>query len=446
MDRYEEMNQERFEDTGLELRKANKTKKEKSFLKKLVSAVALALVFGLVAGGTIRFLNPQLTGKPQQNLEETEKETEAETKPEVIKPVVDTSEVEGEYKITDIAKMILPATVAINCVTQQTTDSIWWGQQTKEYTSSGTGFIVGQNDTELLVVTNNHVVSGANQIVVSFIDEGEAPALIKGTDVNNDLAVIAVELSNITAETMKEIATVEMGDSEKVEVGEQVVAVGNALGYGQSVTVGYISALNRSVTIDGITSSLTQTDAAINPGNSGGALVNLQGQVIGINSAKYSDEQVEGIGYAIPINTAEPIIEKLMNKVTRVPVENSGYMGVSGQNITAQMQKAYGLPTLGVLVISVEEGSAAEKAGINRWDIISEFDENPITTMEKLKETLTYYEAGETVTMKIYTQEGQDYVEKEITITLGSWEEYEEETEETQPENGGAGLPYKDNK
>lgn len=290
-----------------------------------------------------------------------------------------------------------------------------------ESQSSGTGIIIGQTDTELLIVTNNHVVNSAQVLSVGFADETACEAKVKGTDRDRDLAVIAVKMEDISKETREKIRVIELGRSSELQVGEQVIAIGNALGYGQSVTTGIVSALNRQVTVDDSTNTLIQTDAAINPGNSGGALLNRKGQLVGINSAKYSDTSVEGMGYAIPVDDVVGIIEGLMNRTIReekVPEEKQGFLGITGQDVTLEVSEAYDMPR-GIYITSVEEGSAAEKAGLKKGNIIAKFDGASVSSMGELKEQLSYYKEGEEVTFAVWAVENGQYEERTVNVVLG---------------------------
>jgi serine protease Do len=290
----------------------------------------------------------------------------------------------------------------------------------QELESSGSGIIIGKNDTELLIVTNNHVVADSTTLSVAFSDASTADAKTKGTDADSDLAVIAVALEDIDSNTLSQIKVAELGDSEQLKVGEAAIAIGNALGYGQSVTTGVISAVEREVTVDNVTSSLLQTDAAINPGNSGGALLNMQGQVIGINSVKYSSTDVEGMGYAIPISTAIPIINELVTKETKDKVDSTetGYLGIAGVDVSEEAASTYNMP-IGVYIAQVMEGSAAETAGLKKSDIITKFDGTSVASMESLQDILQYYAAGSTLVITVESAQDGEYAEKDITITLG---------------------------
>lgn len=332
--------------------------------------------------------------------------------------------------VADVAEAVMPAIVSItNSSVQEVND--WFSRRSYQYESesAGSGIIVGSNETELLICTNNHVVEGANTLTVTFIDEESYEAKIKGTSADDDLAVIAVALDDISKETKEQIMIAQTGDSDEMRVGEQVVAIGNALGYGQSVTTGIISAKDRMIQVqEGMDvytyENLIQTDAAINPGNSGGALLNMNGEVIGINSAKASSSGVEGMGYSIPISKAMPILEKLMSRETRSKVDESeaSYIGITGEGVSSEATQLYGIPE-GIYLISVGEGSPAEEAGLQESDIITEFDGISVTSMSDLRELLLYYAAGETVEMTVQSNENGAYTEKTVEITLGSKED-----------------------
>ena len=324
--------------------------------------------------------------------------------------------------VSSIVEKAMPSVVAINNKMIYTQDNWLFGQQQYEVPSSGSGIIAGQNDTELLIITNNHVVEDSEELSVTFIDNQSVKAAVKGTDSDSDLAVIAVQLSDIPEETRKQIKAADLGDSDSLKLGQGVVAIGNALGQGQAGTVGYVSALNREVKAEDQTSrTLLQTDAAINPGNSGGALLNMKGEVIGINAAKYSSTEVEGMGYAIPISQAQDIINELMNKKTRVAVDEAdqGYLGIQGQNIDETAASMYGMPR-GIYVYKIVAGGAASRSDLRERDIITKFDGEKVKNGDDLKKLLTYYKAGSTVTMTVQSLENGKYVERNVQITLGS--------------------------
>lgn len=391
--------------------------------RKGVKFTAMALTFGVVASAAFQgtnFLFNQIDGGAQEEQEarlsmadavNTSSDASASTEEGAA----------GSSSVAAIADAAMPSLVAI---TNQSVQEMmnWFGQsQVYESQSSGSGIIIGQTDTELLIVTNNHVVDGAQTLSVGFIDETAAQAQVKGTDAEHDIAVIAVNLSDLSADTLSKIKVIQIGSSADLQVGEQVVAIGNALGYGQSVTTGIVSALNRPVTIDGVTNTLIQTDAAINPGNSGGALLNMSGQLVGINSAKYSDTTVEGMGYAIPVDDVTDIIESLMNRTARTqkaPEGQQGFLGITGQDVTSEISEAYGMPK-GVYITSVEEGSAAEKAGLQKGDIITKFDGTSVSSLSGLQELISYYSSGETVEITYSAVSDGQYTEQTAEVTLG---------------------------
>ena len=334
--------------------------------------------------------------------------------------------------VADVAEAVMPSIVSITNRSVQEVQNYfsmfgyYGGQpQMQETESVGSGIILGQNDTELLIATNNHVVEGADSLTVSFIDNQAYEANIKGTDSANDLAVIAVPLSSISADTMSRIRPATLGNSDSLRVGEQVVSIGNALGYGQSVTTGIVSATNRTLTTaadkdSGSTAaSYIQTDAAINPGNSGGALVNMRGEVIGINSAKLASTEVEGMGYAIPITRASSIISTLMNESTLVRVNEAsrGSLGITAATVPASVTEAYGIPA-GVYVSGVTAGSAAESAGLRRGDVITALDGRTVTDVSGLQNLLQYYSAGQTVSLTVQSITNGSYAEKTVSLTL----------------------------
>ena len=411
-------------------------KKKGGIAKKIASAVALALIFGVVSGAVFLGVTGGFAKPDPQNPDAPITEQDGD-KPQLQGSVsgqlqsASTAMQEALQKaqiamqdtltIPQINIIMEPAMVSINCIGQKTVNSIF-GAQTYQTSSSGSGIIVGENETELLIVTNNHVIADTTEISVVFVDGQECKALVKGTDVLNDLAIIVVNLEDIPAESMSAIAYAEIGDSDALVIGEGVVAIGNALGFGQSVTQGIVSALNRAVTdSNGNTTYLIQTDAAINPGNSGGALVNMRGQVIGINSAKYSDEAVEGMCFAIPVNTAMPILEELMSRTTRVEItdpEKAAYLGINYQDINAAMAEAYRMP-VGVYVTAIGEDSPAAKAGMLPGDVIVKFEHDTIVSYTDLRKSLSYYAAGETVSIVVKRAEGGQYVEKTLSVTLG---------------------------
>lgn len=359
-----------------------------------------------------------LTGKNRENetLEGVSDETETISKVETEKSSAQSS----NSSIADVAEKVMPSIVSVyNKFTEQ---SQFFGHTyTQEGESAGSGIIIGEADGELLIVTNNHVVEGADSLSVQFIDEENCEAVLKGTDPGSDLAVIAVPVSSLSDSTQKAIAVSDLGDSEELRIGEQVIAIGNALGYGQSLTVGYVSALNREISDEsGITGTFIQTDAAINPGNSGGALLNTRGQVIGINSNKIGGSAVEGMGFAIPISKAIPIINNLkaQESKTKVAEEDRGVIGIKGISVTSDVASAYGLP-VGAYVAEIIEGSGAASSDLNEGDVITGIEGVEISSMEGLQQQLIYYAAGTEITLTIqHPVEGGKYEEKEIKLTL----------------------------
>lgn len=330
---------------------------------------------------------------------------------------------------TDVSQVVeeaMPAVVAVasTAVYQMPDFGFGWffggGSQSYEVPSSGSGIIIGENDTELLIVTNNHVVQDTVSLKITFVDDTAVDAAVKGTDTDTDLAVISVLLDQIPQETKEKIAVARLGDSDGLKVGQGVIAIGNALGYGQSVTVGYVSALNREIkTSDGNTRVLLQTDAAINPGNSGGALLNMKGEVIGINAAKYSSTEVEGIGYAIPVSSVQDILDELMNRKTRSEVaeEKRGYLGIQGTTVDEDVAAAFGMPK-GVYVYKILKDGAAADSQLREKDIITKLDGMTVKSMQELQKLLKGYEAGETIELLVQRQEDGQYKEIQIPVTL----------------------------
>lgn len=424
-------------------------KKEKGagngYLKKLLVCVSLGLFFGLCAGLGF-YAVESATGMLGHDADKSNKITvreelddaaEAfgtdvlEDAKEAVSGAVQSlqdSDIERTQTVyavvsdvSDVVTAVMPAVVSISNTYTETMS--YFGQSmSNEAVASGSGIIVGENDTELLLVTNYHVIEDANMLTVQFVEGSEAEASVKGTDADMDLAVIAVPLEDISQTTLDQIAIATLGDSNDLKVGEPAIAIGNSLGYGQSVTTGVISALNRDMELsDGNTGTFIQTDAAINPGNSGGALLNIKGEVIGINSNKIGGSAIEGMGYAIPISAASPIIADLMLRETRnkVAEEERGFLGISGISVTAEVSSTYGMPE-GVYIAQVYEGTAAAAAGLQKGDIINSFDGIKITSMDELQKTLEYYAKGDTVDLTVMTIAAGGYRSKTVTITLGN--------------------------
>lgn len=394
-----------------------KTKKNRK-VPKPVKLVCAGVAFGLVA--SVTFQTGNYVGTKVFGTTTTNGKTAKTAQTVDGAKLTTSSSSTGTSDVATIAKNAMPSIVSITNMSVQEVQSFFGGTQQQESTSVGSGIIIGQTDSELLILTNNHVVEGNEKLTVSFVDNESVEANVKGTDSTKDLAVVAVKISDVKDSTMDEIAVATMGDSSKLEVGEQVVAIGNALGYGQSVTSGIVSATER--TLDGYEGgTLIQTDAAINPGNSGGALLNANGEVIGINSAKINSSAVEGMGFAIPISDASDVIQNLMNKETRSKVsdEERGYLGIKGYDVSEEGAQMYNMPT-GVYVKEVMSGGGAEKAGLTKGSIITGFEGSSISGMSSLQEQLQYYKAGEEVTLTVQIPDKNgEYTEKDIKVTLG---------------------------
>ena len=328
--------------------------------------------------------------------------------------------------VTQVVEAVMPACVSITNNFTQTVQDFWGQTYSQDETASGSGIIIGENEQELLIVTNNHVVDSTEQLYVQFIDGETVEAQVKGTDASADLAVVAVKLDTIANSTKQEICIARMGDSDSLKIGEPAIAIGNALGYGQSVTTGVISALNRKIESSNSEegTSLIQTDAAINPGNSGGALLNMRGEVIGINSNKIGGSSIEGMGYAIPISTARPIIEDLMERQTRTKYseEERGYLGISCINVTSDLSENFSMPQ-GIFVAQVYSGTGAETAGLVRGNIVVAFDGVTVQNQEELTKQMQYYKAGESVEITIMVNSANGYQQKNVTVTLSSYDQ-----------------------
>ena len=406
------------------------SKKHGGYFRKAMVSVSLGLFFGLFAG--IGFYAVQQgtgmlkTGTDTAVVSEIAAEATTESTQSSVQSATNVTYVESD--VSDVVEKVMPAMVSIvNNFTE--TANVFGQQYTQEEAASGSGIIVGKTDDELLIVSNNHVVESADKLTVTFIDGSEAQAQVKGLDSDMDLAVIAVSLNDLSDDIKNAITVATLGSSDDLKLGEPVIAIGNALGYGQSVTNGIVSALNREITLEngstglenGSTGTFIQTNAAINPGNSGGALLNMNGEVIGINSNKIGGTAVEGMGYAIPITSASPIIADLMERQTRTKVaeDEVGYIGISLREVTSQISQMYNMPE-GIYVVSVEEGSAAANAGIMKGDIITKFDGSSISSYSDLQKTLQYYAAGDSATITVQRPQNGEYVSVELNLTLGS--------------------------
>ena len=456
----------------------NRNEELKRKLKKAASISLCAVLAGGLAAGTYTGVNyltgyeqsVQAASKEQVTLLKSDKESDdSDSKEE--------STAKGSLDVSDIVEETMPSIVSITTKSVEEVQSYYgmFGQygayspEQREVQGSGSGIIIGKNDTELLIATNYHVVDGAETLSVGFCDSTACEAKVKGYDSEKDLAVVAVSLDDIDSDTMNAISIATIGNSDNLKVGEQVVAIGNALGYGQSVTIGIVSAKNRQLNSDDTVgdydsdsnsaTNLIQTDAAINPGNSGGALLNMNGEVVGINSAKLASTEVEGIGYAIAISDVTDTIESLMNEETRDKVEDHGVLGITVQTVDSAVTEAYGVPE-GVLVREVTEGGVADDAGIEARSIITKFAGKTVTTKEQLVDFLSYYEPGEDVELTIEVPDGKEYKEETVTVTLGKSEDTQNADskdsqnqdgatdedgnllEDWQNNEGGAGLQY----
>ncbi len=391
------------------------------FAAAVITGVLAASIFQGVAWYQARENTSAVSKEPIRELDGAPSDPIATVNPENI---------EGAF-VTDVSAVVenvMPAVVAINCTAEkvQTTFDFFGRnyQEQEELISSGTGIIIGQSDRELLIVTNNHVIADATRVSIEFCDKTTAEAQIKGTEESDDLAVVSVPLDGLSFETLRQIRLASIGGSEELQMGEFVIAIGNALGYGQSVTVGYVSALNREVTAEGVTLNLIQVDAAINPGNSGGALLNANGQVIGINSVKYADTDVERVGYAIPISEVLPIINDLMNREELGEAE-SAYLGIEGKDVDSAHANSFRMP-IGICVTKIEENSPAQRAGLYLGDIIVGINGRSVSTMEEMMHILGYTRGGTEGTLKLKVLENGTYVDKELTVIFGQRGEHTE--------------------
>ena len=393
-------------------------------MNKIAKITMYVSVFGLETG--VAFQGASYMGEyNRQNKVSEVDDVEGQEVPEtnvIPLSVVSTSgsDFSSYNNVTEIAEAVLPSIVAINVT--ETIQGNYFGQvYEQESSGSGSGIIIAEKDGTILIATNNHVVSGADNVTIEFADGTTANAEVRGTDSDNDLAVVTVDRTSLSADTISNIKIATLGDSDKAVVGEMVVAIGNALGYGQSVTVGYISAKDRQIDMEDGSMTLLQTDAAINPGNSGGALVNMRGEVVGINSAKFASEEIEGMGFSIPITYGIPIINNLMNK-EMIPESEQAYLGISGEDIQGDYSKIYNLPE-GILVREVTQGSPAQKAGIIAGMMIIRMDEKEVSSMEGLQSILATKRSGDEITITVVRGDMGRYVEDELKITLGSKDE-----------------------
>ena len=412
--------------------KPKKPKKERPFLKSLGKTAAVALVFGLVAGAVFQGVNYVATEMLVLNKTTTASTVTTLNSNDGSVSTTATSTAVTVTDVSDIAENVMPAIVQVTNMSIVEYRS-WFGQNYQQQSeSAGSGIIISQDDNYLYIATNNHVVEGASTLTITFCDEAAVEAEIQGTDANTDLAVVKVKLSDVSEDTLNAVKVATLGSSEDLKVGSSTVVIGNALGYGQSVTTGVISALERDVTFENsdgstITQTLLQTDAAVNPGNSGGALLNMNGEVIGIVSAKYSDTDVEGMGYAIPITKASEVIESLISgqEVSSDEEEaevtgNGAYLGIAGVDLDSQTAYQYNMPT-GVYVAQVVSGSGSEAAGIEKGDVITSFNDTEITSMAELQELLAKCNPGDTVNVS-YAKASNNYAITTVQVTLGEQE------------------------
>lgn len=406
-------------------------KKNTHWVKALAKAVCFALVFGVVAGagfaGSTTVLR-KITSETKVVQDEEDgtitPETLTSEQAEISNAGANTQSAGVAWDVSQVAENVMPSIVSITTISTQRMETFFGFAQEYESEGCGSGIIVSEDDEYLYIATNNHVVAGAKTVSVTFVDDTTIDATVKGKDPSSDLAVVEVKLDDIKGKTRNVIRAATFGDSTELKAGQATIAIGNALGYGQSVTTGVVSALDREVTVQDeetgnpVTNQLIQTDAAINPGNSGGALLNLRGEVIGINSVKYSETSVEGMGYAIPVKTAVPIIEQLITREV-VSGRKSAYLGISGVDVTSDVAGTYNMPQ-GVYVAQVVEGSGAEKAGILQGDIITKFDGRNVKSMEEIQELLKYLAAGDTVEVIVSRANNGEFVEEEFQVELGT--------------------------
>ncbi len=441
-----------------EAQKEAQKKQEKEAKKpKVLKFIAAAVLFGVIAGGIMILMqklyddngsHKQIArtntevfnyGSEDKSTEEEKKEKKSEKKEDKKEDSEEEDTTETEKKssdaveITDVSAVVdevMPSVVSITSteIVQSANNDFWsyfygYGNDSGEQyesTGAGSGIIVGENDTELLIVTNEHVVASADSLEVKFVDDESVAATVRGQNEKQDIAVISVKLSDIKSSTIDAIKIATLGDSDKLSVGEGAIAIGNALGYGQSVTTGVISALNRTIKVDSYDRTVIQTDAAISPGNSGGALLNVKGELIGINCAKSVDDYAEGMGYAIPITLVKDLIDDMMTKEVREEVAEAdkGYLNIYGKDVTSDLSQMYDIPE-GVYVMEVIKDGAAEKAGISKYDVITAVEDEDVSSMQELQDLLAYYKKGEKVSITIQTLDGNEYKEKKVDVTLG---------------------------
>lgn len=413
--------------------------------KKVISGIALVASIAIVAGAgftTVNSVAKNFKQSTQQSLTNNTENKGKNNSPAATTDTVDTTSTDDtatDESVSSVVTNVMPAIVSINTTATENVTDYFGRTYQQDVQSAGSGIIIGQNSKEVLIVTNNHVITGANSdgVQVSFCDDEAVKATVKGTDSSNDLAVVSVSFADIKDSTKKEIKVASLGDSDKTKVGETAIAIGNALGYGQSVTVGHVSALNRELAVEDSSMTLMQTDAAINPGNSGGALLNAKGEVIGINSAKTATTEVEGMGYAIPISDALPIIDDLMNGTNKSEGDGA-YLGIIGENITSAYAQRFNMPQ-GVYITQVAEGSPADKSGLVAGMIIVEFDGQKIETKEDLTNVIGSAKAGDKVTAVVYVNQNGSYVKKEVSVALGKKSDYVDSSDSSSNGKGSSG-------
>ncbi len=422
-------NQSEFKtiDSGLDIqtlsetmKKEKKERKKGGFVKKSVTLVASAAVFGLVAGTA--FEGVSYVSNKYINLDENSK-TQISSTPIIKQTSSDGSQVDSNSTVAMVAENVLPSIVSISSTTTQTYNT-FFQEYSEDVEGSGSGFIIGKDDSQLFIVTNYHVVEGTNELTVGFIDDTQVEATVKGYDSDADLAVVTVKLDALKEGTIDKIAMATIGDSNKIKAGDTAIAIGNALGYGQSVTVGCISATSREIEIENKTMTLIQTDAAINPGNSGGALLNSNGEVIGINTIKFIDSTVEGMGYSIPISDAIPIVENLISAET-LSNNEQGYLGIQGNDVTEEYSVNFDMP-IGVYIAIVADDSPAQTSGLCAGDIITKVNDLDIKGMERLQNVISSTKVGTEVTVTVQRKDSSGkYKEVQVKVTLGNRAESE---------------------
>lgn len=405
-----------------------RSRKSHAMAKKVTTLLLTGVLFGTAAGGTMFGVNVaagRMAAGGNPAAQSTQAASDANASGTQIATAVPmSSSSSGSATVADVVSNAMPTVVAINIKGTETIQS-FFGTQKAEVSGAGSGIIIGKNDSELLIVTNNHVVASSDSIQVTFTDGEKVDAAVKGTDSSKDLAVVAVQLKDIKDSTMGAIKIATLGDSDKLQLGQGVIAIGNALGEGQSVTTGIVSMLNKEIKDeDGTSRTLIQVDAAINPGNSGGALLDMSGNVIGINSAKYATTAVEGMGFAIPISQVKELIQNLSEQKTKIAVaaDEQGYLGIQMQNIDSAMSQAYGIPE-GVYVYKILDGTAAAGSELRERDVITEINGTKVSTGEDLHKQMSYYKTGDTVTLTVQTLDDGSYKERKIEVRLGSRED-----------------------